>query len=635
MEIHSARSFYRAFNRPSLSDNERARCTRAIERFSENPFHPSLNYERLGGSSGQNHCSIRASRELRVIMAVAPTEFQKPENVLLLHMGHHDAAYEWAARQNYHTHAKGAVNLGDVAPPDEAPAKAIPYLSDFEEWQLFLHPDQEPLVKRHYYGGEARIRGAAGTGKTVVALHRAAELGRRYADDKVLFTTFSRSLTEHLRQLYLRIPNAAENVVFLNIDRVAHGLVREASMPWVDRHKVDEAFDAAYESVIRGTALERCSREYLKEEVEKIIKGRAATREEYLDTGRFERLGRRHKLKRTDRELCWRLREAWDKGMRRADTTSFPDILIEARDRARTRSTGEYRAIIVDEAQDMTLVGMQLVRALVAGRPENRVPRDGLLILDDAAQRIYAGGFRLSWAGLQVKGRSEILTTNYRNTRAIVEAAMAVRGEFLPVKEDNDDGAALHAKFAKKTGPLPVFIPVGPQGEIPAIAQEIRKLVDEGGVTHESIGVLMRSNYDAERSGKWLSDNGIPCAMLRTMRAGALGDGVRVGTFDRSKGLEFHAVFIPRLGTSVFPHKEADGPLQRMIPGLPTRVREPTDEEREAQQLELDRLYVGMTRATERLYLIADETPCPEIENAKDFLQWDHRRIGGPISSDP
>ena len=634
MEIISARSFYRAFNRASLSEDERTRFNNAIHRFSSDPFHPSLNYERLGRRSRLNQCSIRASRKLRVILAVEP-EFQNPEKVMLLYADHHDSAYQWARRREYHTEAERAVNLREVAPPDADPVKALSSLLDFEEWQLFLHPDQEPLVKRHYAGGEARIRGAAGTGKTVVALHRAAELGRRYAGDKVLFTTFSRSLTQHLQQLYLRIPNAPENVVFLNIDRVARGLVREASMRWVDPPKVAKAFDAAYAMVVRGTALERCSQDYLKEEVEKIIKGRAATREEYLDTGRFERLGRRHKLKRADRELCWRLREVWDKGMRRADTTSFPDVLIEARNQAQARSAREYRAAIVDEAQDMTLVGMQLVRALVAGRPENRVPRDGLLILDDAAQRIYAGGFRLSWAGLQVKGRSEILTTNYRNPRPVVEAAKAVRGEVLPVMEDNDDGAALHAEFVREKGPLPVFIQVGRKDEVRTIAQAVRQLVDEESVTHDSIGVLMRSNDDAERAGKALSGMGIPCSMLRGMRDGALGDGVRVGTFDRSKGMEFRAVFIPRLGASVFPHTEAGRPLQPAIPGLPTMVREPTDEEREARQLDLDRLYVGMTRATERLFLIADETPCPEIENARPFFRCDYHRIGGPISSDP
>ncbi|MCY3775030.1 MAG: AAA family ATPase [Candidatus Aminicenantes bacterium] len=630
MDIHSARSFYRAFNRPSLSDDERARCTRAIEKFSENPFHPSLNYERLGGSSRQNQCSIRASQELRIILAVDP-DFSSPESVLLLYAGHHDAAYRWASRRGYYTDAEGTVNLGNVAPPDTALANAISSLSDFEEWQLFLHPDQEPLVKRHYVGGEARIRGAAGTGKTVVALHRAVELGRRYAGEKVLFTTFSRSLTMHLKHLYRRMPNAPENVDFLNIDRVAYRLVKQ----WVDGQKVDAAFEAAYREIVPGTALERCRRDYVKDEIEKIIKGRAATREQYLDTGRFDRLGRRRRFTRADRELCWRLREAWDDEMRKDETTSFADVLIAARNRAWAREAGEYRAAIVDEAQDMTLVGMQLVRALVAGKRENRVPRDGLLILDDAAQRIYAGGFRLAWADLRVKGRSEILRTNYRNTRPIVEAAKAVRGDVLPVMEDNDDGAALHADFEQTEGSLPVFIRVAPGGEVCAIADEVRKLVDDGSMTHESIGVLMRSNVDADRAAKALFRKEVPCAMLKDMRHGTLGDGVRVGTFDRSKGLEFRAVLIPRLGASIFPHKEEDRYLQQTIPGLPTTVREPTDEEREARQLELDRLYVGMTRAKERLYMIADEAPCPEVENARRFFRRDRHRIGGPITSDP
>ena len=227
MDILSARSFYRAFGQASLSDDDRTRCTDTIERFREDPFYPSLKYKRLGSGSRQNHCSIRASRELRVIMAVAPTEFQRPENVLLLHMGHHDAAYEWAVRQNYYTATDDAVNPGSAAPRGSSPATALAALLDSEEWQVFLHPDQAPLVKRHYAGGEARIRGAAGTGKTVVALHRAVELGRRYVGEKVLFTTFSRSLTEHLRQLYEQIPFAPENVVFLNIDRIAYGLLPE------------------------------------------------------------------------------------------------------------------------------------------------------------------------------------------------------------------------------------------------------------------------------------------------------------------------------------------------------------------------------------------------------------------------
>ena len=85
---------------------------------------------------------------------------------------------------------------------------------------LFLHPDQQALVDRQF-AAEARIRGGAGTGKTVVALHRAAELGRRYDHDKILFTTFSKSLTDHLGRLFQDLPDAPPNVEFLNIDRIA------------------------------------------------------------------------------------------------------------------------------------------------------------------------------------------------------------------------------------------------------------------------------------------------------------------------------------------------------------------------------------------------------------------------------
>lgn len=567
-----------------------------------------------------------------MIVAVEPG-FQNPEKVILLHADHHDSAYQWSNRRHYVVDTERAVNLRDVAPPDAEPARALASLLDFEEWQLFLHPDQEPLVKRHYYGGEARIRGPAGTGKTVVALHRAAELGRRYGDGKVLFTTFSRSLTKHLRQLYERLPNARENVDFRNIDAVALDFVPERMKRRIDREKVDDAFETAYRMVVPGTVLERYSREYLRQEIDKVIKGRAATREEYLDTGRFERLGRRRQLNRAARELCWRLRVTWDEGMRKADTTNYPDRLIIARDRARARKAGGYRAAIVDESQDMTLVGMQLVRALVAGRPGNRVPRDGLLILDDTAQRIYAGGFRLTWADIRVTGRSAILQTNYRNTRPIIEAAKAVRGDVLLVKEDSDDGAAWHSDFKREEGPKPVFVRVAPKCEVRAIIDEIRKLVDEEGVAYEAIGVLMHHNDDANRVGKELRENDVPCAMLKKLRAGPLIGGVRVGTFDRSKGLEFHAVFIPRIGASVFPRNEGEKDKQKTLPGIPAPPREPTDEELEARQLDLDRLYVGMTRAKERLYLVADEEPGRELERARDLFERRRYRIGGPISS--
>ena len=319
MKVRYAPSFHRS----TLSKTEKQRCYRAIEQFQANPFHQGLNYERLGKGRSQNHCSIRGSRELRVILAVAP-DFQDPQHVVLVNMGHHEPMYQWAGAQGYYTSVDVGLDPEEVA---GAPAslEVLSAMESFDDWQLFVHPDQRPIVKRQY-AGEARIRGAAGTGKTVVALHRAAELGRRFPGKKVLFTTFSRSLTEHLKRLFDGMPSAPENVEFANIDRIAHRIVS----PTIDSRGVDQAFEAAYRAVIPKTALERCSPSYLRDEVAKVIKGRAATKEEYLDTDRFERIGRRRRFSRMDRAICWQLREVWDTKMREADTVDFADALIRS-----------------------------------------------------------------------------------------------------------------------------------------------------------------------------------------------------------------------------------------------------------------------------------------------------------------
>jgi len=59
------------------------------------------------------------------------------------------------------------------------------------KWRIFLHPSQARLVERHF-NGPARVLGGAGTGKTVVAMHRARHLARTVftaPDDRILFTT--------------------------------------------------------------------------------------------------------------------------------------------------------------------------------------------------------------------------------------------------------------------------------------------------------------------------------------------------------------------------------------------------------------------------------------------------------------
>ena len=160
-------------------------------------------------------------------------------------MGHHDPMYEWARRQGHYTDldAYGVV----WARPESADNRdsAVPP-TDFEEWTLYLPEQQRKLVNRRYHVGLGRVRGAAGTGKTVVALHRAAVLGHRYPGERILVTTFSRSLCNHMNALFQRFPNAPDNVHFANVDKLAFQFDRRP----LDLDAVDEAFEAAYTSTV-------------------------------------------------------------------------------------------------------------------------------------------------------------------------------------------------------------------------------------------------------------------------------------------------------------------------------------------------------------------------------------------------
>ena len=349
-------------------------------------------------------------------------------------------------------------------------------------------------------------------GKTVVALHRAAVLGRRYSEERVLFTSFSRSLCNRLEEIFRQLPNAPHNVEFCNIDRVAYDYL--GGEQWVDRKAVDEGFEAVYQRVVPDSPIRHFDRYYLREEIEKVIKGRNPIQEEYLDTDRFERLGRKRSLNKSMREACWRLAEAWDRELRERQTSSFPDQLISARNQAWEQASGRYRSVIVDEAQDMTLVGMQFVRALVAGARENSVPPDGVLMVDDGAQRIYAGGFRPVWADLNVRGSSEELRTNYRNTGAILTAAKAVRDGAPPASDG--DSLAQHTDVQREEGDRPVFRR-SPNSELAMALDIIEGLCNDGFEYHE-IALLTRSNTDAEQIYESLGRKNIPVAKLKDAR---------------------------------------------------------------------------------------------------------------------
>ncbi len=610
------REAHRATKGKSLTDQDKQRCMEAISQFGANPRHPGLNFERLGSEPSHNHWSIRASKELRVILSVGKIENGQPAEVMVANFGHHDQMYDWSSRQRFHSDVSEGVEIETPSP--RGGTSAFP-LADFEEWQLYLYPDQKALVKRQF-DREARLYGGAGTGKSVILLHRAARLGRENPDGQILVTAFHKVLTSRLAELYCKLPNAPKNVEFRSVFQVARSVIGDLG---IDRRVLDDAFDEAYRRIVPGTHVRSCTPEYLRDEIERVIKGRSASKDEYLDTGRFQRVGRQRGFKKRDRETCWALREAWDEELQRRGNRSFADALELARETLETEGKPVYRAALIDEAQDLTASAIRMIRASVAGSPDSPIPRDGLLFVDDKAQQIYPGGFRTAWAGLNFKGRSVHLSTGHRTTRQIARAAAAVRGQFLVDKSDTDINAVEVEGYSRDDGQLPILRQTDKK-ELSEVISIIRRLVDTDGYNWREIAILSMHRNDLNACHKYLIKNRIP-ALLQRYRAGD-PDGVRVVTFDSCKGQEYRAVIIPRVGNSVFPLSEDDkqvqtGTLQLDLPES-APVEELDAEALEKRQLNLDRLYVAMTRACERLFLICGEAPGLEIERARDHFDW-------------
>jgi hypothetical protein len=479
-----------------------------------------------------------------------------------------------------------------------------------EDWMVFLHPDQSQAVER-VHSGPARVRGSAGTGKTVVGLHRAASLARRYGDEPeqppVLFTTFIKSLPPVFENLYRRLPSAPpEGVRFIHVDKLAREVCTEfGDRVAVDLNNVRWAAAKAYRDVV-GTQspLSTLSRAYLETEIAAVIKGRGiSTLDEYLA---IERTGRTTPFNEPMRRAMWSLREEYDRNLASRGTIDFADVVIRARDHARRRTSPMFRCAVIDEAQDLTLVGLQLIRALVNGSDGDRP--DNLLIVGDGGQRVYPGGFTLRQAGIDVRGRTTVLKVNYRNTRQIIGAAMAVSGG----QAINDLGDELNRGDADvdagRLGSRPVLAVL--DGHDVELSEIVRRIHDLAG-TDSSVGlgdivVAVTTNDQAATVMGVLKAADIECMRLEDYD-GVPTDQVKVGTHHRVKGLEFKAVFLPFLGEADFPRRQANG--------------QSAAEYDEQCTLAISCLYVAMTRARDSLVLTCSGDPAGVIAAGLDSFE--------------
>ncbi len=486
-----------------------------------------------------------------------------------------------------------------------------------EDWMIFLHPDQRALVDRRF-NGPARVRGAAGTGKTVVALHRATALAKRFTADngqsrehlQVLFTTFIKSLPPVFENLYRRLPSAVGGTVeFINVDKLAHRICTQSGqLPRLDMNIVDKTFDAAFTAVIRnGTPLHRAglTPNYLREEVTAVLKGRGVdSLEEYRD---MERTGRRTRFTQTMREQAWELRKEWDRRLDEAGKEDFPDVIRRARDVARQQEP-MYRAAVIDESQDLSLVGLQLIRALVSDADGQDRP-DALFIVGDGAQKIYPGGFTLAQAGIDVRGNSTILRVNYRNTREIIDAAMACTGS-KPVDDLGDEYARgeVDVEAVRGGGVKPCFVRASKwSDQVAYIVKKVERFRESGDIGFGDIGIFAATNKKVDIVIDKFKRTELSSRFQKLKDIeGRPNDFIKVGTFHRAKGLEFKVVFLFGISEKSFP--------------APPRHGETDAEYQERKALEISQLFVAMTRARDALFLLSDDNPSEVLYEALDYF---------------
>ena len=453
-----------------------------------------------------------------------------------------------------------------------------------QQWRTFLHPSQRNVVSMHSKG-PARVLGGAGTGKTVVLMHRARHLAREVftePDDRILVTTYTRNLAGDLRQnLRTLCGDELGRIEVTNLHLWAVRFLRAQGLPRptiASPKKQSKLWRTAYAEA----GVEDWPLGFLCDEWEKLVQAQDVTNERaYL---RARRVGRGTGLSRRRRSAAWSVFAAYRALLESEGLVEWADVIREARLwLAQHPGSLPYRAVLADEAQDFRTADLLLLRALL---PEG--PND-LFLVGDAHQRIYGHQPTLGRCGINVRGRrSRRLRLNYRTTEEIGKWAIALLSGMTV--DDLDGGKDTLAGYRSLRG--------GPEPEL----HHFERPDQEAAFLVERVKRWLQTAPGAElcvtaRTHKLVRDRYLPILRRADIQAvqvdtdaeADLGPGVRVATMHRLKGLEFPKVILAGVQGGVMPQ-----PLRAN-----EELDEATIEEHEQQERRL--LFVAGTRARDEL----------------------------------
>ncbi len=453
-----------------------------------------------------------------------------------------------------------------------------------EKWRVFLHPTQRKIVNRNY-NGPARVLGGAGTGKTVVAMHRAKFLAAQISsNERILFTTYTANLAADIKENLRKICSLEElrRIEVIHLDAWVNQYLRGAGFSaHIEYDSIQDMWEKAV--LIANVGLPFDAQFYEEEWNRVVVSQEALSLEQYV---RASRNGRGTRLDRKKRMMVWQVMDAYQTLMKENQVRDINTAMYECR-KLLEASSGRplYKHVIVDEAQDFSDNAYRLIRALVGKEHPNDI-----FIVGDAHQRIYKNKPVLSKCGISVRGRSSILKINYRTTEEIRKYAFALLNgiSFDDLDEGTDSGDRCQSLTHGNKPVVRNFKDAN--AEFGYLVGEIGKL-QKSGVSLANICVVARTNKLVDDYIAQFTKAGIKSYAIKRNRTDNRNyDGLRVATMHRVKGLEFQYVFVAAVNNRIVP--------------LPSAINH-TDAVSEAEAMASEKclLYVALTRAQKGAYI--------------------------------
>ena len=542
-----------------------------------------------------------------------------------------------------------SADLCDLSTLSEAELRRLLTSTHYADWLLYLHPHQQRHVDAEH-AGAARLIGVSGSGKTCVLVHRANALAKRYGGERILILVLNESLQHLIKNLIktLCLPEQQKQIQVYRFYEFCYQAIKTISpdalienydpasredLPdcWRDFTEKEHALRLVEPLVLPLEAQGVDPWGYLHDELIWVRTGFGMAhreREEYLTCDRAGRGLPFPKAKpggkTTDRRRAsktfpndTRLRvlailEQYEEYMSDGGLLDEDGVALRAfeiRDRISQSEKLRARCVLIDEVQDCSTNQLAIAAGLLSSA------KDGLFLVGDPVQKVFPRQQSLPAAGIDIRGRATHLTTNYRNTKQVLEAAYQIIHSFrgnspVPAEE------ILNPEYALRTGPRPKLVQCeSVADQYRCIGAMIELLRCDAANTmcvasaRPDIAPPPKAQFGAPKPRTFSVDrnllalcksHGWPVKSLANrVKLEDLASNVIAARFEEMKGFEFRAVFLTDLTDTSL--------LTKSIP---------KDEEwRIAFQL-----YVAMTRAQEELWLFCAGPPCRLLAPLLDFV---------------